>query len=67
MLGRYKDRFENVCKSNGHVTLVTVYSSAWLGGTDATGRAAAELLMRWTALMYHIYHMLSFPGGMDEF
>ena len=61
----YQVRFENVCESNGHVTLTTIYAATWLGEGGPPAREAAERLMRFTHLMYHIYHMLT-TGPMDE-
>jgi predicted membrane chloride channel (bestrophin family) len=53
-LGRYHERFNNCCQTNGHMTLVSLIAGAELPGE----RARVATLMRWTNLMMHMYYML---------
>jgi len=64
VLGRYNGRFENVCKSNGHVTLVSVYCNSWCGLQRNITQTCR--LLRFTNLMYHLYHMQIFGTITDE-
>lgn len=54
VIGRYNERFNNCCKTNGNMTSLTIVASAAL----ATEPTAAYLLMRWAMLQMHMYYMM---------
>lgn len=61
ILGRYHERFNNCCQTNGHMTLISLISAAELPNCP---REAATL-MRWANLMMHMYYMMV-EGGLTE-
>ena len=60
---RFNERFHDVCKTNGAVTVVSSLSTGYLAGTPRT-RAAAVSLCRYAVAILHVYYYL-IAGPMD--
>jgi len=54
ILGRYHERFNNCCQTNGNMTLLSLISGAEL--KDNVHEAAT--MLRWANLMMHMYYMM---------
>lgn len=54
ILGRYHERFNNCCQTNGNMTLMSLISGAEL--KDNVQEAAT--MLRWSNLMMHMYYMM---------
>jgi len=60
-LGRFHERFNNCCMTNGNMTLVSLLSGAQLAGE----KQRVATLLRWSNLMFHMYYMLV-SGPLEE-
>jgi predicted membrane chloride channel (bestrophin family) len=61
---RFNERFHDVCRTNGGVTVVSCLTTGYLSETAET-RAQAVSLCRYTVAILHVYYML-ITGGMDK-
>jgi len=59
VLGKYNQRFENVCKTNGYVTRLSALAGALYPPLEA------EALMRYTNSLMHVYYFL-LSGPMND-
>lgn len=61
VISRYNERFNFCCKTNGHMTHISIVSAAAMPGEPEM----ALLLMRYSNLLLHLYYML-IDGGMTD-
>jgi len=54
LFGRYNERFNNCCKTNGHMTLISLVAAAAMPGC----KHEVRLLLRWSNLVLHMYYMM---------
>jgi len=54
ILGRYHERFNNCCQTNGNMTLISLISGAELKDNVQE----ASTMLRWSNLMMHMYYMM---------
>jgi hypothetical protein len=58
VLGRFHERFNNCCKTNGNLTLVSLLSGAQLAGD----KPRVATLLRYANLMMHMYYSICLGG-----